>query len=264
MSGTGTRWSGYRWYQGVPMPETMRGQGYDRAPGVQELLATEGATDQRDDLWTTELSRTGLAVLQRSAVLRPEDTEVVITPDLVADLHDPTLVITHDYVGPDRRRSDRSAPPRRDAPGWLRRTRTVVLLTVAVVVPLTLVSVRSVPPAASEPSPTPAVAPATPKSAAGVRHHAPHVLTVANRETARAESAAQRRAVARAASARARTDARIVAARRREAHAQARARPAQAHATHSDAVGGWTRVRRRARIGRYGDDGHRWLHRDPS
>ena len=103
----------------------------------------------------------------------------------------PTTTSAPTAVGPIARRLRR-----RGAPGWLRRTRTVVLLTVAVVVPLTLVTARSVPPAASRPSPAPAVGPATPKPAAGSRHLAPHVLTVTGQGTARADASA-RKALAR-------------------------------------------------------------------
>ncbi len=55
-------------------------------------------------------------------------------PDLVADLYDPTLVISHGYVGPDRRRHARPAPRRATQP-WYSRIMTVLLLTAMVVVP---------------------------------------------------------------------------------------------------------------------------------
>jgi hypothetical protein len=78
--------------------------------------------------------------------------DVFVSPQLLADLHDPRLVIAPDYVGPDRRRPqpprmgavrhlDRSVPRRSvdRTPGW-RQVLVTVLATVAAVVPLTLIA----------------------------------------------------------------------------------------------------------------------------
>ena len=183
------------------MPQLMFGQGHDRSPGVQELLYPEGVVDRGDRIPSEDPCGSDLVVLPREIAVRPRDVEVVVTSGLLADLYDPTLVISHGYVGPDRRRSDRSAPVRRGLPGWLHRVGQVVLLTAVVVIPLTMIAARSVPPAANGTSPAPATGQAAPKLTAasrhGALHHAPHVFTATSQQIARAEAAYQK-ALARA------------------------------------------------------------------
>jgi hypothetical protein len=75
------------------------------------------------------------------------DLEIYLPPGLLDDLHDPSLVITPAYVGPERRirsrRSPRHRPDRaRRRPGrWLRVSEVVAVIvaTVAAVVPLSLI-----------------------------------------------------------------------------------------------------------------------------
>ena len=129
--------------------------------------------------------------------MRPKDIEIIVGADLLADLHDPSLIISQGYVGPDRRRFDRSIPPPTGMPMWLRRTMLVVFLTTVVVVPLTMISVRSVPPAASSPGASQPQTPTTPKVKAGSHLHPPHVITASSQQIARAEAAYQK-ALARA------------------------------------------------------------------
>ncbi len=173
------------------MHGVMNGQGTTRAPGVQAWPATEGGTDRREAHPVAGPSDGALAVLPRAVVVRPGDLDVVITPDLVADLYDPTLIISHGYVGPDRRRHDRSAPPEAGIPQWVRQIVSVVLLTAMVVIPLTLIAARSVPPAASGQSPAPETGQAAPKSTAGARTHT-HVFGATSQQIARAEAAYQK------------------------------------------------------------------------
>ncbi|MGA2837921.1 MAG: hypothetical protein ABSF84_15110 [Acidimicrobiales bacterium] len=128
-------------------------------------------------------------------VVRPEDVDIVVTPESVADLYDPSLVISPGYIGPDRRRHDRSTAVSPGSPLWLRRVMLVVFLTAVVVAPLTIISSRSVPPAATAPT---TLQPAA-SSGAGSEGASPrsHVFTASRQEVARAEAAYQR-ALARA------------------------------------------------------------------
>ncbi len=97
----------------------------------------------------------------RSGTATGPDAEVVIPEDMLADLHHPRLVITDEYVGPDRRTLDRGQrrthrrdeqrrrewhpgsafpPDRTDRPPGSRTTLVVaaVVATTATVAPLTL------------------------------------------------------------------------------------------------------------------------------
>jgi len=161
---------------------------------VQELLAPKGWRDRLPQILEGNPARDTMALRSQEVVVRPHDVEVVIAPELVADLYDPSLVISPGYVGPDRRRFDRSAPPKGEFPRWLRRAMEVVLLTAIVVAPLTMITARSIPPAATGPSPTQVQSPrqAGAVSSAGPRHHTSHVFTATSQQIARAESAYQR------------------------------------------------------------------------
>jgi hypothetical protein len=176
------------------MQSEMNGQGHDRIPGAQELLAPEGGSDRLERISVAVRAGATVAVLPHEVVVLLRDVEVVVAPELVADLYDPSLVISSGYVGPDRRRTDRSSPPKSGVPQWLRRVLEVVLLTGMVVVPLTMIAARSVPPAATGPSPTQVKAPGKTGtvSRAGSRHGARHVFTASSKQIARAESAYQR------------------------------------------------------------------------
>jgi len=173
------------------MLQVMNGQGHTRAPGVQEPLAPEGGTDRRDVFPVGDPSAGVLATLADSTAVRSRELEVVITPDLVADLYDPTLVISHAYVGPERRRTDRSAPSA-GVPSWVRKVVSVLLLTAAVVVPLTMIAARSVPPAVSGPPSAPATGTPTPKASPGGARHGTHVFGATSQQIARAQAAYQR------------------------------------------------------------------------
>ena len=123
----------------------------------------------------------------------PVDGEIHVPPGLLSDLHDPRLIITADYVGPDRRLLDRrewrslerernryrdwrpartvrvgraeGGPADGEASFRLRHLVAAVLLTAMTVVPLTvLVSQRDAP---TDPS-----APTSPASHL-VPHHVP-------------------------------------------------------------------------------------------
>jgi hypothetical protein len=131
----------------------------------------------------------------RVIVVRPEDT-VIIVPEWLADLDDPTLVISSGYIGPDRRRSDRSVAgstdptPRTSRFRLLKRIGQVACMTLVVAVPLTLISSRSVPPATSG-SP-PAATASNPKAGGHAGRQAKHVFTASPHQLARAEAAYQR------------------------------------------------------------------------
>ena len=175
----------------------MNGQGQDRSPGVKELLAAGGGTHHGTSSPAVGPARSAIDVLPREVVVHPTDVEIIVGADLLADLHDPSLIISQGYVGPDRRRFDRSIPPPTGMPMWLRRTMLVVFLTTVVVVPLTMISVRSVPPAASSPGASQPQTPTTPKAKSGPHRHLPHVITASSQQIARAEAAYQK-ALARA------------------------------------------------------------------
>ncbi len=121
----------------------------------------------------------------RSVTVRPDEIEVVVPDEWLADLHDPSLVIAPSYIGPDRRRWVRTEPPPPAPTGlplWLRRVFLVVFLTALCVVPLTMIAARSIPPATAPPA-------------------APSAVTAAD-----AQARQQARAAARAAKAQARAE----------------------------------------------------------
>ena len=186
---------GFSWPPIVPMHQMMNGQGRTRAPGLQRLQALEGGTVHREVLPMAVPDIGTLAVLPPRTVVRPHGLDVVITPELVADLYDPTLVISHSYVGPERRRTDRSADGR-GTHSWIRRTLSVVLLTAAVVIPCTLIAARSLPPSTPGPAPAPSSAPSASTPPAAV-HHGAQNQGATGQQIARAEAAYQK-ALARA------------------------------------------------------------------
>ncbi len=102
---------------------------------MREVLTPEGVTDRGDEFPTAEPGASGLAVLHREVAVRPRDVEVVISPDLVADLYDLILRHFHGYVGPHRRRHYLAGATTGHVP-WYSRIMTVLLLTAMVVVPL--------------------------------------------------------------------------------------------------------------------------------
>ena len=161
------------------------------------MMTVQGRVRQsgRRGLHARRPGRHGEVASGRSLVVRPEDVEVVVAPEWLADLHDPTLVISPAYVGPDRRRVARSATP--ESSWGLRsvgRIVQVVCMTALVVVPLTMIVNRSVPPAATANPPPATREAATIMGMPG--HRIPHVSTVSRRKAARSE-VAYRRASAR-------------------------------------------------------------------
>lgn len=183
----------------VPMPLMMKVQRQVRQSRVQVLHARRPGWHGEVSYAAGLLSSTDLLLgveavaAGRSMAVRPEAVEVVVTPGWLADLHDPTLVISHAYVGPDRRRVDQSTPPE---PSWrsrlVRRIAQVVCMT-AVAVPLTMTVNRSVPPATTG---TPPAAIRESATVAGMPgHRSPHLSTVSRRKATWA-GAAPRRALA--------------------------------------------------------------------
>jgi hypothetical protein len=93
------------------------------------------------------------------------EVDVYVSTELLADLHEPHLVITPDYVGPERRRRMRAtvvdppafcSPPRIDR-GWFVRLVEIVVVaaaTVAVAVPLTLMATQGTTPTHPVPATT--------------------------------------------------------------------------------------------------------------
>jgi len=118
--------------------------------------------------------------------------ELVLDPEWLADLDDPTLIISPGYVGPDRRGSardeDGTVRGRRRRVGFVRRGTQVALMTALAVVSLALIASRSAPPAAHAPSAPNAAVAAAPTGRTG----AGHASRSASRQMARAEAAAQR------------------------------------------------------------------------
>jgi hypothetical protein len=81
------------------------------------------------------------------------DLEVYVPPEMLADLHEPRLVITPGYIGRDRRRPAPSPwPVRRPPRSRLALVVIVALITSATVVPVTLaLAPRGVPATATAP-----------------------------------------------------------------------------------------------------------------
>jgi hypothetical protein len=182
------------------MSVVMLGQGHDRIPGPEEHSTAEGWDDGTACAVADQRPGTALAVRSRESVVRPAEVAPVVTPELLADLHDPSLVISHGYVGPDRRRVDRSAPPAPAVPQWLHRILVVVFMTALVVTPLTLIAARSVPPAATSPEQGQSSTSPHSGTGKGPGRATKHVFTASTQEVARAEAAYQR-ALARVAGA---------------------------------------------------------------
>jgi len=191
----------------------MLGQAHDRSPGVEELFTTGGEADRVAPAVDPAGRRRGTTRTDRPVVpstgasdappagrpdlISPQDLEVVIAPEWLADLHDPSLVISHGYVGPDRRRVDRTpTPPVRQLPSWVRHVFVVVFLTAVVVTPLTMISARSIPPATVTQTPAIAGAPGSgspaPKGGGSAGRHVAHVITATPAEVARADAAYER------------------------------------------------------------------------
>ncbi len=212
------------------MPQAMNVYEIDPSTGMRGLLIRGG-----------EDGRGAIAV-----AVDHREMEIVLDPQWLADLHDPHLIISRGYVGPDRRRSDRSwvdLPARRSRTVSLAlRCAQVVALALVAVVPLLLINAKAVPPATSNLAPV-AAAPGAGGAASGSTHlgravsldpvrgrvdsraavGAPAVRsrTVGNDTSARAERIAGRTA-ARNARADARAEAQNAAALRRSERAAAR------------------------------------------
>jgi hypothetical protein len=172
----------------------MKGQETDPSSGVRGLLA-RGQEDRRTavstaagptavDLLSRPLHPDGVVNLGRIArqvgvprpvpelhdtsptvIVPPGDVDIVLDPQWLADLDDPTLVISPSYVGPDRRGDARGASesPSGGQPGsrLVRRGVQVVLMTALAVVSLVMIASHSAPVAPHAPTPA-AAAPGTP------------------------------------------------------------------------------------------------------
>jgi len=199
------------------MSRVMTGQVFDPTSGVQEP-STHGLEGHRGtvppmggttvlDLLAVPGATAPVELVDRLPLVVPSvDVEVVLDPRWLLDLHDPTLVISHGYVGPDRRSLDRTGNgPPTGADRWsrlLRRAVQVVVTTVAVVVPLVLIASPAAPPATR--AAPPAVAKAVPAPTTGRGHRTAHGAAATSARTARIAAAHQRalaRATARAAAA---------------------------------------------------------------
>ena len=135
----------------------MTGQDHDRASGVQALLTRglgnllEGPVGAQRPAAIELLDGADPERSRQHLTVRHEDVEIVIAPEWLADLHDPTLVISHGYVGPDRRRGDRTPPGyggsdfHAGRAGRFAHTARIVCMTLVLAVPLTLVAARSLP-----------------------------------------------------------------------------------------------------------------------
>ena len=198
------------------MSRVMTGQVFDPTSGVEELathgheghrgaVAPTGGTSVLDllDLVPVPVGTTPDALVDRLPLVVPSaDVEVVLDPQWLVDLHDPTLVISPGYVGPDRRGVDR--PDREQAHGtdwWtrlFRRAVQVVVTTVAVVVPLVLIATPAAPPTTRSTPPVAAKVVPAPTTVRG--HRPPRAATRAARNAA-ARQRALARATARAAGA---------------------------------------------------------------
>ena len=232
------------------MLQVMTGQGFDRSSGVQGLLTRGQEGHRRTVSAGTVLTAVELLAGRDDTlalpdgepdrlpvVVPPGHVEVVLDPGWLVDLHDPTLVISHGYVGPDRRRVDRTwdelAPPGGRRGRFLRRVVQIAVMTVVFVASLTVIASRSVPPAAT--GTPPAVTKAAPATTdRGQRTQ--HTFGATPRQIARAD-AAYERTLARvqaapspaAVSGRAARQASVAAAAA-EARAQAKSQAAQARA----------------------------------
>jgi hypothetical protein len=133
------------------MAPAMTMQAKERSSGVLGLL-TRGrerhgevppvqAAPTVSDLLAAPVRRTRV----RPVVVPAEDVEVVLAPEWLADLNDPSLVISPNYVGPDRRRTDRRPTDTRSRPGRDRThgsgLRLVLIVVVALALLLSLVAV---------------------------------------------------------------------------------------------------------------------------
>ena len=172
----------------------MTGQDHDRASGVQALLTrgqghlVEMPAGAEFPTAIDLLAGTAPERSPRLLTVRLEDVEIVLAPEWLADLHDPTLVISHGYVGPDRRRGDRSHPGYGGADVGTRRTgrfvriARIVCITLVLAVPLTLMAARSVPSSSSR----------TPTPAASTGHHRSAGTTATTGQVVRVDAAHQR------------------------------------------------------------------------
>ena len=188
------------------MLQVMTGQGFDRSSGVQGLLTRGQEGHRRTVSAGTVLTAVELLAGRDDTLALPDGEpdrlpvvvppghgEVVLDPGWLVDLHDPTLVISHGYVGPDRRRVDRTwdelAPPGGRRGRFLRRVVQIAVMTVVFVASLTVIASRSVPPAAT--GTPPAVTKAAPATTdRGQRTQ--HTFGATPRQIARADAAYER------------------------------------------------------------------------
>ncbi|HEX7460221.1 MAG TPA: hypothetical protein VF279_06290 [Acidimicrobiales bacterium] len=136
------------------------------------------------------------------------EVDVYVSTELLADLHAPRLVITPEYVGPERRHRTRAtaidlpdpwSPPRVDR-GWFVRPLKIVVVaavTVAVAVPLILMATQGTMP--THPVP---VATAVQSSTGGAAAHAARAARSEAARLARVVRAGRHQAEVAAASAR--------------------------------------------------------------
>jgi len=171
----------------------MTGQRYDVTSGVR--LLTRGQARRRRTTspmgGTTVLDLLAVPVEAvpdgpgvRPPVVGPPTDVEVLDPSWLLDLHDPTLVITDSYVGPDRRRRERTSVQGGGTPGrWnvlLRRAAQVIVATTVAVVPLVLIATPAVPPATGGIPPT--------ATKAGHVHRTAHAYGASRLRAVRAEA----------------------------------------------------------------------------
>ena len=73
----------------------MVGKSQESSLGVEELLAGGTGATRGVPGSSRQQASSGVAVLSRAVIVAPEDVEIVFPSSLVADLHDPSLVISH-------------------------------------------------------------------------------------------------------------------------------------------------------------------------
>ena len=177
----------------------MDGQEHLRTPDVGGHTASEGEGHSWEASDGDGTARTGLLVAPRQVAVADRDVQVLVGRSMVTDLYASRLVISDGYIGPERRAYDRPSALPRTASQWLRRAMSVTFMTALVVVPLTLISARALPPATAGPTANQSGSgtsdgPGTP--GASVTGGTRHVFTASRAQVARAE-AAYRRALAR-------------------------------------------------------------------
>jgi hypothetical protein len=207
------------------MAPVMTMQAQEQSSGVLGLLTRgrERHGEARPAPTVSDLLAVPVLRTRAQPVVVPaEDVEVVLAPEWLADLHDLSLIISPNYVGPDRRRTDRHPTGPRARPRHDRTHRSglrlvwIAIVALGLVLSLAAVVVPSGP-AAVTGRPT-LVHRVTPTTATRV-----HRVPRAGRSAAQAAWSAAAHAQAKAAAAERQADHRVARVQARAAAAQRRA-----------------------------------------